>query len=89
MPIIANNIIVVGIKEKQEPIAAPVIETPIVEASPPTMTAKARQVRLSQIKRNQEASEDEDPVLIVNGQEKRVRKHSTYLLDMLTIDDDK
>ncbi len=31
----------------------------------------------------------DEPVLIVNGKAKKVGRHSSYLLDMLTIEDDK
>lgn len=77
MPIKAGNIII----GNQKVVVTTTTEKPLDAPAPRTVQRPAPNPEPIAEKA------DSDPVLIVNGKQKKVSKRSAYLLDMLTLDD--
>lgn len=76
MPIIANNMVVGNkkVEEKQAPQPKPEV-TPIIPLEHVSLVSKTKY-------------DKDHSVLIVDGKPKTISKHSAYILDMLSIDQD-
>jgi hypothetical protein len=76
MPLIANNMII-GDKKVEQP-------TPKVSSPPADGVPMIPLEKVSRIPRTK--FDKEHSILIVDGVEKKISKHSAYILDMLSVD---
>ena len=87
MPIKAGNITVLAHKVAVTTATpAPVVEAPAPKIEAPAPKPIQRSAPEPVVETPTTVATDE-PVLIVNGKQKRVSKRSAYMLDMLTLDD--
>lgn len=76
MPLTFGNLII-GNNVAEGPVEA--------LSSPSSVVQKESTTDLQNVRK---AASTNEPVIIVNGKEKKIGKHSAYLLDMLTIDEE-
>lgn len=82
MPIIANNMIV-GSKPVEE-----VKETKLKSFAPQPPVAPLASHENKPIVPKMQYNKEEHGIVIVDGKEKKISKHSAYILDMLSLDND-
>lgn len=87
MGIIANNIIITSKQQEQVTKPAPVVRSQ-PKPQPQPVRQVVRQVATEETIDTSKIDTTQHHILVVNGKQKKLSKRSSYLLDMLEIEED-